>query len=291
MSCQPRALLLGSLLLLGGCDEQQGQYRLAMKHLFQRDYPAGAALLATLSDNGHAPAQFRLGFLYRLGFGVPRNPRLAIYWFEKAARQGEVGGQYWLAESYRRGEGVPASPELAFQWFQRLAERGYAPAQYQVALAYADGLGIAKNESSAVGWLRKAVAGGHADAARRLARAYRHGELGLRPTRTKPPSGSARASRRAFKTRPLAPALGQIAPLGRAALHHLELDPAIQRIPGVVGSRSDQRLLGTHPVGDGSVAQGRRVGFELGLDPFGPQGGQTFVDRLGTGAAGMADDF
>ena len=181
MSFQPRALLLGSLLLLGGCDEQQAQYRLAMKHLFQRDYPAGAALLATLSDNGHAPAQFRLGFLYRLGFGVPRNPRLAIYWFEKAARQGEVGGQYWLAESYRRGEGVPASPELAFQWFQRLAERGYAPAQYQVALAYADGQGVAKNESSAVGWLRKAVAGGHADAARRLARAYHHGELGLPP--------------------------------------------------------------------------------------------------------------
>lgn len=176
-----RALILGLLLALAGCDERQAQYRVAMKHLFQRDYRDAAALLSTLANNGHATSQFRLGYLYRQGLGVPRNPRLAIYWFEKAARQEDVGGQYWLAESYRRGEGVPASPELAFQWFQRLAERGYAPAQYQVALAYADGRGVAKNESSAVGWLRKAVAGGHADAARRLARAYRHGELGLPP--------------------------------------------------------------------------------------------------------------
>ncbi|MBL8251511.1 MAG: sel1 repeat family protein [Candidatus Competibacter sp.] len=175
-----RALILGLLLALGGCDERQAQYQLAMKHLFQRDYRAAAALLSTLADNGHAASQFRLGYLYRRGLGVPRNPRLAIYWFEKAARQDDVGGQYWLAESYRRGEGVPASPELALQGFQRLAARGYAPAQYQVALAYAEGRGAPQNEAAAVEWLQKAVAGGHADAARRLARAYRDGELGLK---------------------------------------------------------------------------------------------------------------
>ena len=174
-----RCLLLGAALLAGCDDPRQGQYRLAMQRVFQRDYRSGAALLATLAQNGHAPSQFRLGFLYRLGLGVPRNLRLSGYWFEKAAQQGDVGGQYWLAESYRRGEGVPRSPELAFQWFNRLAEQGYAPAQYQVALAYAEGLGVSKNDVVAVGWLQRAVAGGHGDAARRLAQAYRDGELGL----------------------------------------------------------------------------------------------------------------
>ena len=174
-----RALALLGVLFLLGCDPQQRQYRVAMQQLFNQDYRAAALTLGSLAENGHAPAQFRLGMLYRLGLGVPRNPRRAIYWFEKAARQDDVGGQYWLAESFRRGEGVPVSPELAFEWFHRLAERGYAPAQYQVALAYAEGRGVAQDNSAAVAWLQRASAGGYPDAARRLARAYRHGELGL----------------------------------------------------------------------------------------------------------------
>jgi len=177
----PRSLALLGVLLLLGCDPQQSQYRVAMQQLFHHDYRAAALTLGALAENGHAPAQFRLGMLYRLGLGVPRNPRRAVYWFDKAARQDDVGGQYWLAESFRRGAGVPVSPELAFEWFHRLAERGYAPAQYQVALAYADGRGIARDESAAAHWLRRASAGGYPDAARRLARAYRHGELGLSP--------------------------------------------------------------------------------------------------------------
>lgn len=179
MVCFPYFLILLAALLLAGCDPQQAQHRVAMQQLLYRDYRAAALTLGSLAENGHAPAQFRLGMLYRLGLGVPRNPRRAVYWFEKAARGDDVGGQYWLAESFRRGEGVPVSPELAFEWFHRLAERGYAPAQYQVALAYADGGGIARDEPAAVHWLRRASAGGHPDAARRLARAYRHGELGL----------------------------------------------------------------------------------------------------------------
>ena len=172
-------LLLSSVLLLTGCDPQQAQYRSAMQALFQGDMQSGIAMLAALAENGHAPSQFRLGFMYRTGLGTPRNLQRAGYWFEKAARQNDVGGQYWLAESYRRGEGLPASPELAFEWFQRLAERGYAPAQYQVALAYAEGRGIGRDEAAAVAWLQRAANGGHPMAARRLAQAYRQGELNL----------------------------------------------------------------------------------------------------------------
>ena len=175
----PYFLILLAALLLAGCDPQQVQHRMAMQQLLYRDYRAAALTLTALAENGHAPSQFRLGMLYRLGLGVPHNSRLAVYWFEKAARQDDVGGQYWLAESFRRGEGVPVSPELAFEWFQRLAERGYSPAQYQVALAYADSRGVACDEPAAVAWLQRASAGGYTDAARRLARAYRNGELGL----------------------------------------------------------------------------------------------------------------
>lgn len=171
--------LLCGVLLLAGCDQQQAQYRSAMQNLFQGDSRSGIAMLAALAENGHAPSQFRLGFIYRTGLGMPRNLQLAGYWFEKAARQHDVGGQYWLAESYRRGEGLPVSPELAFEWFQCLAERGYAPAEYQVGLAYAEGRGVGHDDAAAVDWLQRAASGGYPAAARRLAQAYRNGELNL----------------------------------------------------------------------------------------------------------------
>ncbi len=179
MPNRPVQLLLLALLALFGCDPQHDQYRQAMLRILHGDPATGARMLTALADNGYAPAQFRLGLLYRLGLGVTRHPYRAAYWFDKAARQNDVGGQYGLAQAYQRGDGVPKSPELAFQWFYRLAERGYAPAQYQVALAYAEGQGVNRDDLAAVQWLKRAATGAHLDAARRLAHAYRNGELGL----------------------------------------------------------------------------------------------------------------
>lgn len=173
-------LFVGVLIvLIAGCNPQQTQYRSALQQLFQNHPIEAAALLTSLAENGHTPAQFRLGLLYRLGLGVAANPRLAVYWLEKAARQHEVGAQYYLADAYGRGIGIPRSPELAFQGFRTLAKRGYAPAQYRLARAYEAGEGIARDEKAAVHWLEGAATGGHLGAARRLAQAYRNGELGL----------------------------------------------------------------------------------------------------------------
>ena len=176
-----RLLPLLPLLALLGCDPQHDQYRRAMQRSLHGDHATAARMLIALAENGHAPSQFRLGLLYQLGLGVARHPCQAAYWFDKAARQEDVGGQYALAEAYRQGEGVPVSPELAVQWFHRLAERGYAPAQYQIALAYAEGQGVARDYREAVAWLERAATGGHTEAAHRLARAYRDGAWGLSP--------------------------------------------------------------------------------------------------------------
>lgn len=175
------ALLLAALPALGGCDPRPDQYRAALRRLLNNDPVTAAALLTTLGETGYAPAQFRLGLLYRLGLGVPRNARQAVYWFDKAARQGEVGAQYHLAMAYQQGDGAPRSPELAFHGFHRLAEQRYAPAQYQIALAYEKGQGVKRDDPEAVAWLQRAATGGHAEAAQRLVRAYRNGELGLLP--------------------------------------------------------------------------------------------------------------
>ncbi len=172
-------LPLLALFTILGCDTRHNDFRYAMSLIHAGDVASGARVLVTLAKTGHAPSQFRLGLLYQLGKGVAREPRKAIYWFEQAASQGDVGAQYMLAEAYLRGDGVPISPERGFQWFSRLGELGFAPAQFQVAKAYAKGQGVAQDNQLSFVWLERAANGGHHEAAQRLALAYAKGDLGL----------------------------------------------------------------------------------------------------------------
>ena len=41
------------------------------------------------------------------GEGVPKDYKQAVYWFRKAADQGNAGAQYNLGAMYAKGEGVP----------------------------------------------------------------------------------------------------------------------------------------------------------------------------------------
>ena len=82
--CSTLLLLILSLGIYG-CDTQNESYRNAMRQLFYGDSATAATTLIILAKNGYAPAQSKLGLLYQLGLGVPRNPRLAVYWFHKAA--------------------------------------------------------------------------------------------------------------------------------------------------------------------------------------------------------------
>ncbi|MDI3503220.1 MAG: uncharacterized protein PWP64_156, partial [Candidatus Cloacimonadota bacterium] len=45
---------------------------------------------------GNAEAQYILGVCYDIGEGVDKNPKQAVYWYEKAANQGNAEAQYIL---------------------------------------------------------------------------------------------------------------------------------------------------------------------------------------------------
>ena len=40
------------------------------------------------AEQGYAPAQYELGFLYSYGLGIPMNYKMSRYWYEKAAEGG-----------------------------------------------------------------------------------------------------------------------------------------------------------------------------------------------------------
>jgi TPR repeat protein len=82
-----------------------------------------------LAHEGHAPAQFNLGQLYRAGHGVPADLGLARYWYEEAAAQGHGFAQYNLGIMYERGDGTPTDLIEARAWYRRAAAQDVAPAR------------------------------------------------------------------------------------------------------------------------------------------------------------------
>ncbi|HXH04673.1 MAG TPA: tetratricopeptide repeat protein [Candidatus Competibacteraceae bacterium] len=175
------ALLLLASVLLSGCDALRTRYNQALWQLLQGHSAAGVAELQALADAGYAPAQFRLGMMYRAGQHLPQDASLALRWIERAARQDQVGAQYWLARFYFEGFGVVSDAAHGVVWLRRLAERGYAPAQFLLSDCYEHGRGVMADPAAALQWRIAAARAGHREAQRTLAEVYRRGGLGQVP--------------------------------------------------------------------------------------------------------------
>ena len=56
--------------------------------------------------------------------GVPQDYKKAIYWYRKAAEQGDIGAQNNLGWSYVEGKGVQYDLVIAYKWLYLAAETG-----------------------------------------------------------------------------------------------------------------------------------------------------------------------
>ena len=124
----------------------------------------------------NAESQFKRGLAYAKGNGVTKDYTQALYWFEKAAKQGHVKAQSFLGEIYLNGYGkVTKDYSKAFYWYKKAAEKDYAVAQYNLGVMYANGKGVTQNHEEAVYWYKKAVAKGHVRSQYNLAVMYENG--------------------------------------------------------------------------------------------------------------------
>jgi TPR repeat protein len=96
----------------GNAALRKGEYATALKHWMP------------LAKQGHALAQFRLGFMYSLGWGVDRNVKEAAKWSRKAAVQGDADAQRNLGLSYRDGQGLLQDLVMAYVWLNISATDG-----------------------------------------------------------------------------------------------------------------------------------------------------------------------
>ena len=108
-----------------GFDEGRAAY-------LKEDYATAYAEFRPLAEQGDARAQYRLGIMYNVGFGVPADPEQAAMWLGKAAEQNIPDAQFELGYLYYLGRGVKHSPYQAFRWWRRAAALGSLEAQHML---------------------------------------------------------------------------------------------------------------------------------------------------------------
>jgi TPR repeat protein len=95
------------------------------------------AWLRKAADQGYALAEYDLGTMYAEGKGgLPQRHDLAAGLFHKAANQGTPDAQYCLGRCYFLGRGVPKDDKVGMEWYCKAADQGLVEAQKFVANAY-----------------------------------------------------------------------------------------------------------------------------------------------------------
>ncbi len=123
-----------------------------------------------------AKAQFNLGVMYFEGHGVAHDYAKAVYWFRKAAAQGDAAAQFNLGQIYYSGQGVPQNYAKAAYWYRKAAAQGVATAQDDLGVMYDSGQGVPQNYAKALYWYRKAATQGVAGAQTNLGLTYAVGQ-------------------------------------------------------------------------------------------------------------------
>jgi TPR repeat protein len=107
-------------------------------------------------DPNHVVLQFTMGYVYDIGWGVPRDDAEAVRWYRKAAELGHAGAQYSLGWMYDCGRGISQDYTQAAFWYEKAAEQGHVNAQFDLSWMFKIGLGVPKDDTKADGWNRKA---------------------------------------------------------------------------------------------------------------------------------------
>lgn len=122
--------------------------------------------IITCAERGIVEAQYHLGWYYE-----GKDDEKSIYWYTKAAEQGDLLAQLELGDRYGHGKGVEKNIDKAIYWYTKATEQGDA---CSLGCFYLE-IGGAKNLENGVYWLTKAAEDGDARAQFRLIDCYLDG--------------------------------------------------------------------------------------------------------------------
>jgi TPR repeat protein len=141
-------------------------------------YAAGAADLTTIraqAEQGSIRDEIVLAGDYFTGTGVEKDPKMAAYWYERAAGHGSPEAQNQIGYFYQAGIGVPKDAKRAAHWYQLAAASGFAKAKVNLAVAYLRGIGVQQDNELAVRLFNQAFQDGNGTAATYLGLLYYFG--------------------------------------------------------------------------------------------------------------------
>lgn len=142
------------------------------------DYSEAAKLCKLAAEQGHAPAQYNLGFMFEMGQGVEQDASEALKWYRAAADNGYAPAQLELGEMYESGAVGARDYGDAIKWYRLAADQGNADAQLRLGNMYREGQGVAQNHNEAAKWYRLAGEQEHSEAQYNLGRMYESGSIG-----------------------------------------------------------------------------------------------------------------
>jgi ankyrin repeat protein len=88
------------------------------------DYQAAYPLLLQAATEKHPAAQNYLGAMFSNGYGVGKDPKAAVSWYQKAANAGYRAAQYNLGMCYKNAYGVTQDLREARIWLRKAADAG-----------------------------------------------------------------------------------------------------------------------------------------------------------------------
>ena len=134
------------------------------------NFASALTIWRPLAEAGDADAQFNIAQAYRLGRGVEADPKVAMDWYLKAARQEhqQAEATYGLM-LFQNGDQKGAMP-----WLQKAADHGDPRALYVVATAQFNGDPLPKDWVGAYARMTRAAASGLPQAKTSLAEMDRY---------------------------------------------------------------------------------------------------------------------
>ncbi|NAW86051.1 tetratricopeptide repeat protein [Photobacterium halotolerans] len=124
------------------------------------------------AEEGDKNMQLFLGRAYLEGnSGIEADPLKGLYWLEKAAvDMPEV--KTMIGDLFKKGQLLPQNNELAINWYSKAAKEGDIPAMVELGNYYASGAEGKVNCGKAIHWFTQASNGGSLDSKRNLVWLY-----------------------------------------------------------------------------------------------------------------------
>lgn len=133
--------------------------------------------LFTKSASQHyALGQFYLAICYEQEIGIAKDELMALFWYQKAAENGETSAQVNLGLEYELGTNIEKDYNMATKWYQKAAENGHLIAMYNLGRMYEHGFGVEKNFDKAFKFMNLSAQSGYPNAALLLGNYYLNGK-------------------------------------------------------------------------------------------------------------------